>query len=345
MRRALVLARKGFGKVAPNPMVGAVLVKNGKILSEGYHRKFGGSHAEVDVLKNMAAAQIKGATLYVTLEPCNHFGKTPPCTNFLIKSGIKSLVVAMRDPNPLVSGKGIQELKKAGLQVRVGVLKEEAEKLNEVYIKNITTSLPFVMVKMGMSLDGKITGPKVLPGGITNELSRKEVHRLRAHADAVLTTSQTVILDNPHLGARMVKGRDPLRVVIDSDLRTNLTAKIYRDGNVLVATKSSSMLKKRHAFQKRGVELMVYKGAKVPLKSLLQDLFVRGIYNIMVEAGAGLTTSLLQKRLVDRVTFFIAPKILKQGLHWSTSKKGIKLGNIDTCNFGEDFMVTGTVIY
>lgn len=351
MRRALELAKKGQGKVSPNPMVGAVLVKNGKIIAEGYHEYFGGPHAEVNALKKMTKSQIRGSILYVTLEPCCFFGKTPPCTNFLLSKGVKNIVVAMRDPNPLVAGKGILELKKAGVDVRVGVLEEEAKSLNRVFIKNKTNELPFVSIKLGLTLDGKIAVVKGKSGYITNEESRSEVHRIRANVDAILTTSETVLKDNPHLGVRMVKGRDPLRIIIDSKLRTDPKASVYRDNNVIVATTLKSSSGKRKIFEGMKIKLLVYNKPLVPLETLMKDLYQLGICHIMVEAGSKLVTSLISKKLADEIIFFIAPKILGKGIPWIRDlgikkiENAYKLKGVEVQSFDEDIMIRGTVVY
>lgn len=351
MRRALDLATKGFGKVAPNPMVGAVLVKNGKIIAEGFHKYFGGSHAEVNVLRKLSERQIHGATLFVTLEPCCYFGKTPPCTNFLISSGLERLVIAMRDPNPLVSGRGISQLRKSGVKVRVGVLREEAANLNKVFVTNKLKGLPFLSIKLGVTLDGKIATLKGESKYITNDQSRTYVHRLRSEVDAILTTSKTVIKDNPHLGVRLIKGKDPLRVVIDSNLDTSLKNAVYRDKHVLVATTEKTTKRALALFSKKGVEVLQYKGRSVPLLKLFRDLYNKGIHHIMVEAGSGLVNSLIKERLADELILFIAPKILGQGLPWVTDlglrslDSAFKLENIQIQCFGGDIMIQGRLVY
>lgn len=317
MRRALKLAFRAAGRTSPNPMVGAVVVKNGKILGQGYHHQAGKDHAEVEALKQFRPSQLKGAILYVTLEPCCHFGKTPPCTKFLIKKGIKRIVVAMRDPNPLVAGKGIRELKRAGVKVEVGILREEAEKLNEAFIFGLKQQKPFVILKTASTLDGKMALPGGISKWITNEKSRRYVHRLRNQADAILTTSKTVLADDPHLGVRMVKGRDPLRVVLDSDLKTPLKARVYRDSNVVVATCLAAG-RRRKAFEQAGVELLIYQGsshgAQISLPALFHDLYAKGVRSVLVEAGSTLVTSLLRQKLVQKGYFFIAPKVFGAGL-------------------------------
>jgi len=351
MKRALVLAKKGFGKVAPNPMVGAVLVKNGKILAEGFHEYFGGPHAEVNLLNKMNKSQIQGARLYLTLEPCCFLGKTPPCTIFLISKGVKDLVVAMRDPNPKVNGKGVKMLKNNGVKIRMGVLETEARKLNQQFIKNIKTKLPFVSIKLGITLDGKIGPVSGKPMMITNQQSREQVHIMRSKVDAILTTSRTILNDHPHLGVRLIKGKDPLRVVIDSQLRTSIDEKVYRDTNVMVATTLRSPLKKRFAFQKKGIKLLLYKTSKVPLKKLLQDLYKLGVYSVMVEAGSHLVTGLLNESLADELVLFVAPKVFSQGISWlqdyglNKLKKGFSLKEVRLKRYDDDVMISGTLVY
>jgi diaminohydroxyphosphoribosylaminopyrimidine deaminase / 5-amino-6-(5-phosphoribosylamino)uracil reductase len=348
MRRALFLAKKGADRVKPNPMVGAVLVKNGRIIAEGYHKFFGGDHAEVNALKNISKVRIKGAVLYVTLEPCCYFGKTPPCTNFLISKGLNELVVAMRDPNPLVAGKGISYLKANGVNVRVGVLEDEAKLLNRVFVKNKMQELPYLSIKLGTTLDGKIATHHGSSKYITNESSRKHVHFLRSRVDAVLTTSETVIKDNPHLGLRYVRGNEPLRVIIDSELRTDLSSLVYRNSNVLVVTTSKSSKLKRGLFLKKGVELMVYKRKRLVLKDVLHDLYKRGVSDLMTEAGSHLTTSLLKEGLVDTVTLFIAPKLLgNDGIPFfgdlgvKSLNSVLNLENVVFQQFDDNIMVSG----
>lgn len=350
MRRALVLAKKGAGSVLPNPMVGAVLVKNGKIIAGGFHKRYGGDHAEVQTLKNVTRSQIRGATLYVTLEPCNHFGKTPPCTNFLISKGVKDIVIAMRDPNPLVAGKGISALKKAGVKVRVGVLKAEAKKLNTVFFHHIQMHMPWVALKFGLTLDGKIATLDRESKYITGKMSRKAVHALRSRVQAVVTTSETVLSDNPHLGVRLTSGKDPLRVVLDTKLRTSTDADVYRDGNVFVAATSRSSSGRRKIFENRGIRVVYYKGDRIPLKRLFRDLYLEGVCHVMVEGGSELATSLLRECLVNEVFLFYAPKILGAGIPWvrdlgiKNLRKALRIENITVKRLEEDVLIQGTVV-
>lgn len=353
MRRALELAQKGEGYVLPNPMVGAVLVKNGKIIAEGYHQYFGGPHAEVKVLDKLTKSQIRGSTLYVTLEPCCHTDKkTPPCTKFLISKGIKSLVIAMRDPNPLVSGNGIRDLKSHGVKILTKVLEHDAMKLNEIFIKNMTSQLPFVSIKLGVTLDGKIALSAGSMNYLTNKKSLKHVHHIRSKVDAILTSSETVIRDNPHLGIRLTKGKDPIRIIVDSHLRTNLKMKVYRDQNAVLAVCDMSSESKRKSFLKKGYKVFVYKGLRVPLKSLLQDIYKMGICNIMIEAGGKMVTSLLHQRLADKLTLIYAPLLIgDEGIPFVRDlgikriEQAIKISEITFQNLDDNMMVSGKIIY
>ncbi len=351
MKRALDLAKKAGTSVLPNPMVGAVLVKNGKIIAEGYHKKYGGPHAEVVALQKLSVRKISGATLYVSLEPCCHFGKTPPCANFLIKKGVKTLYVAMRDPNPKVSGRGISLLRRAGVQVHVGLLKNEAYKLNRIFVKNQTTSRPFVSIKLGLTLDGKIA-QKSGGGLITNDLVRQYVHQLRSQHQALLTTSRTIMTDDPHLGVRYYhnKGadiRDPLRIVLDSEIKTSLKSQVYRDDHVLVFTTSRSSARKRKLFMKHGIEVVSVPGKRISLQDLLEELYRRGISSLMVEAGAELASSLIREKLADELVLFFAPKLLGSGKLWLNDlgipslSHAISLHDVRMRNFGDNAMIQG----
>lgn len=347
MARVLELAKKGIGKTSPNPMVGAVLVKNGKIISDAYHQKAGFAHAEIKALQPIASQQIKKATLYVNLEPCCHYGKTPPCCEFLVKSGLKRVVVAMKDPNPLVNGRGIAFLRKAGIRVDTGLLKSEAEKLNEAFIRFITSEYPFVILKIAATMDGKIASISGDSRWITNEKSRKEVHKLRSRVDAIITSSKTVMIDDPHLGVRRLFGKDPLRIIIDSHLITRPTSKVYRDINVLVVTGKLATPQKIKNFKKAGIEIYQFKSDHISLKSLLYKLHSRHISSVMVEAGTGLASAFLKQKLVDKLYYFIAPKILGDGLpsvndlNIKTIRAALKLKNIEIKNFGDDIMFSG----
>ena len=317
MKRALQLARRGMGTVSPNPLVGAVLVRAGRIIAEGYHRKFGADHAELDALKR-APGSVRGAAIYVTLEPCCHWGKTPPCVDTLIEQGIKRVVIGTLDPNPLVDGKGARALKDHGIDVTVGVLEHAARRLNEVYFHYIQTGLPFITIKYAQSLDGRIATLQGNSRWISSERARKFTHRLRAQHDAIMVGRGTVLADDPLLTVRLVKGKNPLRICLDSNLRIPLSAWVLRDeGRTLIVTAAGHEKGKVAAIQKQGKEvLVVQKGAdgQVALRSLMKALAQRGIASILVEGGANVITSLLKEGLVNRIVVITAPLILGKGI-------------------------------
>jgi diaminohydroxyphosphoribosylaminopyrimidine deaminase/5-amino-6-(5-phosphoribosylamino)uracil reductase len=312
MKRAIRLAKKGAYKTSPNPMVGAVLVKDGKIISEGYHKKAGLPHAEV-VAMMKSPYPVKGSTLYVTLEPCCHRNKrTLPCTDTIISSGIKRVVIAMRDPNPAVSGKGIELLKKHGIEVKEGILEAEAKKLNEFYIKYIMTKMPFVILKIAMTLDGKIATSNGESKWITSEESRKVVHKLRSKVDAILTAYGTVIKDNPSLTARIKGGRNPIRVVIDPELKIPFDYNIYNTPPKTISIVKEEFFtdEKKTILSNKGIEIITYNSEKVDLNWLMKELGKRGIISLMIEGGSSLNAYAIQHNIVDKLLIFIAPKII-----------------------------------
>ncbi len=317
MRRALQLARRGMGAVSPNPMVGAVIVRAGRIIGEGWHRKFGADHAEIDALKS-ASGSVRGAAIYVTLEPCNHWGKTPPCVDTLIEQGIKRVVMASLDPNPLVDGRGAQILKDHGIEVTIGVLEQAARKLNEVYVYYIRTGLPFITIKYAQSLDGRIATLQGNSRWISSERARRFTHRLRAQHDAVVVGRGTVLMDDPLLTVRLVKGRNPLRVCLDSKLRIPLSAQVLRDdGKTVIVTTAEHGKEKAAAIQKQGKEVLVVQRSvegRVALRPLMRALAERGIASILVEGGAEIITSLLREGLANRMVVITAPLILGKGI-------------------------------
>lgn len=292
MRMALGLARRAEGLTSPNPLVGAVIVKRGKVIGRGYHKRCGLPHAEVNALKD-AGDKARGAVLYVTLEPCNHFGRTGPCTDALMEAKIKRVVIGMKDPNPLNNGRGIKKLHSRGIKISVGVLENEAKELNKPFIKFITTGMPYVTVKMAESLDGKIATKRGDSKWITSEDSRRYVHRLRARADAVMVGANTAIKDDPALLSRNSKGKQPVRVIVGNIDKMARNARIFS-----TAGKSPVYI----AAPKRG--------GRVDLKDLLRKLGKMGIMHLLVEGGGELVASLVEKRLVDEFLFFIAPKII-----------------------------------
>jgi diaminohydroxyphosphoribosylaminopyrimidine deaminase/5-amino-6-(5-phosphoribosylamino)uracil reductase len=294
------------------------MVKGGKIIFEDFHQKPGTPHAEALVIEK-AGEKSKGSSLYVNLEPCCHTEKrTPPCTRAIISAGIREVVIGMMDPNPKVSGKGILELQKAGIAVRSGILEIEAKKLNETYTKYITTGQPFVILKIAMTLDGKIATPEGQSKWITSEKARNVVHRLRSSVDAIVTAIGTVRADNPELTARIRGGKTPQRIIIDPDLEIPLHAKVFQipPQTVLIARKSvvssqqSAVAEKKKALSDKGVKLIEYDGDKVHLPWLMKKLGEKEITSVLIEAGSSLNAYALEEGIVDKVLFFIAPKII-----------------------------------
>ena len=262
MKRALTLARRGLGKVSPNPMVGAVIVKNGRIIGEGYHRKFGGKHAEVNAIEN-AIEDVGGSTIYITLEPCCHQGQTPPCTDTLISSKIKTVIIGMLDPDKRVSGKSVEILREKGIECTIGILEDECRALNESYIKHRSTGLPFVTVKFAQTLDGRIASSTGHSRWISSPASRKISHRLRARNDAILAGVGNVLADDPELTTRLVPGRNPLRVILDSKLRIPMDAKVLSDQDTaptLLVTTPDAGQRKLTTFTKKGIEVLTVPG-------------------------------------------------------------------------------------
>lgn len=351
MRRALRLAKRGEGLVSPNPLVGAVLVLKGKIIAEGWHHIFGGDHAEINALKNARRRKKKiagvslGASLYVTLEPCVHSNKkTLPCVPALIDSGIRRLIIAMRDPNPEVSGQGAKALQKAGILVTLGCLEQEARAMNEKYIQWIKTGIPFVALKVAMSLDGKIATRVGDSKWITGETSRAEVKKMRDQYDALLVGCKTVCLDNPTLAGEK---RNPRRIILDSKLHIPETANVLRDANVLVVTTFAAPAEKIARFQKRAIPLHIIKTISLP--SLLRYLGRQNISSILVEGGAEIFGSFLDQKLVDRFFCFMAPKIIGgASARSAVGGKGIAkieqallLAEVKCRRFGSDFLISG----
>lgn len=354
MRRALELAAKAVGRTSPNPLVGCVIVKDNKVVGEGYHLKAGTPHAEIHAL-TAAGDQARGATAYVTLEPCSHFGRTPPCANALIRAKIKRVVVAMKDPNPLVAGRGLDRLREAGIQVDVGVLLQEALRLNEIFLKTITTGLPFVVYKTAMTLDGKIATETGDSRWVSNEGSRHYVHQLRDLYDVILVGSETVIRDNPALTCRLPNGKDPIRLVVDGKLRIDEHAQVLSSSEFspcIIATTLAASIEKVERLQNlEQVEVWQYDTARhVPLEKLLRDLVHRGWTSMLLEGGGELAGTFLQEQLVDKVEFFIAPKLIGgngpsplSGLHIERMAEAITLNDLQVDMYTGDLHVTGYI--
>lgn len=314
MRRALELALLGAGSVSPNPMVGAVIVCDGEIIGEGYHQLFGGPHAEVHAIASVEdEALLHHSTLYVTLEPCSHFGKTPPCSDLIIEKGIPRVVIGCRDPHVKVSGKGIAKLQAAGISVTEGVMEAECIRCNEAFIKSHTTGLPFVSLKLAQTLDGKIATSLGASRWITGEESRREVHRLRSIYDAVMAGEATIRADDARLTVRHCSGRNPKRVVLDCRLRLPLESKIFGSEapTIVFASTVCSGLPKVVQLRDRGVTVLFVDEhvGKLDLRQVLEELHKQGVLSLLVEGGSRLSASFIREKLVDKILIFIAPKL------------------------------------
>ncbi|MBB6216776.1 diaminohydroxyphosphoribosylaminopyrimidine deaminase/5-amino-6-(5-phosphoribosylamino)uracil reductase [Anaerosolibacter carboniphilus] len=357
MSRALALAREGIGYTSPNPLVGAVIVKEGRIIGEGYHQLYGGPHAEINAFEN-AAEDVYGATMYVTLEPCSHYGKTPPCANAIVEKGIKKVVIAMMDPNPLVAGKGIDILKTNGIEVVTGILEDEAKKTNEIFIKYITTGSPFCLLKTAMTLDGKIAAYTGDSKWITNEKSRGYVHQLRHQYRGIMVGIGTVLADDPMLTTRLdaKEGCDPVRIVVDSRGRIPLNAQVLHvssQARTVIATTDQIPQEKLIALQQLGAEVILLPSiqGQVSLPDLMKALGERKIDSILLEGGSTLNYTALDAGIVDKVMAFISPKILGGsgaktpvgGQGKSLVKDAVHLKNISINRFEEDILIEGYV--
>lgn len=313
MKMALSLARKGLGYTRPNPLVGAILVKDGKIIGKGWHQHFGGPHAEVNCFRN-CHENPAGATLYVSLEPCSHYGKTPPCVDLVIRKKVGRVVTAMMDPNPLVAGNGIRKLQAAGISVTVGVLEKEARKLNEVFIKYITTHRPFVLYKAAMSLDGKIACYTGESQWISSPESREESHVLRGALAGIMVGAGTVRKDNPFLTARVEGLPDPVRIVVDGRLSIPLDANVVTEkGQTVIITTESASLERAGAFEKKGVTVIKtqpQKDGRADLSEAMEKLGGLGIDGILLEGGGTLAASCFEANIIDKVRFYVAPMII-----------------------------------
>ena len=350
MNLALKLAAKGRGKVSPNPMVGAVIVKKGEIIGRGYHQRYGESHAEVNAIKN-AAADIAGSTLYVTLEPCCHEGKTPPCVDIIAQKNIVRIVIGATDSNPRVSCQGINYLQSRGIEIKIGVLENECRNLNEVFFHFMETGLPFVTIKYAQTLDGRIATTKGQSRWISSEASMKYAHKLRAEHDAILVGIGTVKKDDPELTVRLVRGRNPLRIIVDSQLQINNQAKVLQNtspAKTLIATIRNYDDTQFQYITATGAQIIAVdadKQGKVDLKKLLKKLAARGISSVLIEGGAQIITSILRDNLADRLVTVIAPKILGKGIEAVgdlnisdlNSAKFLSIRKIKRC--GEDIII------
>jgi len=360
MTLALRLAAKGQGTASPNPMVGAVVVRQDRIIGQGFHLRPGTPHAEIHALRQ-AGEQARGATLYVTLEPCCHLEKrTPPCVPQILRSGVRRVVIAMQDPNPSVKGKGAAALRRAGLSVTVGVARAEAETLNKAYCHWMKTGRPYVTFKAGMTLDGKLATATGESRWITGEASRQEVHQLRCRVDAVLTGVGTVLADDPALTARkgpwleQLTRRQPLRIVVDSRLRTPLKAQVLTQqekAKTMIATTAAASAARRSALQRKGIEILTLPSlqGRVSLPALLKQLGRRGIMSLLVEGGSEVNAAMLKAKLVDHIRLYMAPLLLggqnAKGVIGGESPArlagAVRLRHVVTRSLGNDLVVEG----
>ncbi len=355
MSMALELAARAAGRTAPNPMVGAVVVKDGKIVGKGYHARAGTPHAEIHALRE-AGGEARGATLYVTLEPCCHHGKTGPCTEAVIEAGITRVVAAMTDPNPLVAGKGLKRLQESGIEVVWGLMEDEARNLNEVFVKYITTRRPFVVLKAAMTLDGKIATKSGDSRWITGALSREYVHRLRDRYDAIMVGINTVLADNPSLTTRLPggEGRDPARIVLDSAARTPPDARLITQDSrapVIIAVTAAAPGERIKALEAAGARVIVQQKnyGRVDIAALMSALASMEITSLLVEGGGQVHASFLESRVADKVVWFIAPKLIGgvsapgpvSGDGVELLNEAIRIERVNVKSFGEDICVEG----
>jgi diaminohydroxyphosphoribosylaminopyrimidine deaminase/5-amino-6-(5-phosphoribosylamino)uracil reductase len=355
MRRALSLATLGVGKTSPNPAVGCVIVRDGQIVGEGWHKKAGTPHAEVHALRE-AGVRAKGADVYVTLEPCSHFGKTPPCADALIEAAVSRVFIAMVDPNPKVSGSGIEKLKSAGIEVASGFLEEECRSINRPFIKHVTTGLPYLTLKSAMTLDGKTATSRGDSRWVTGEQARNHVHKLRGISDAIMVGVGTLIVDDPQLTCRIDGGLDPIRVIVDSSLRIPLNSALLTldsTAPTIIATISDDK-ERITQIEATGAEVLIcaVTDGMLDLIDLLRKLGAMGVQSVLLEGGATLAGSFLRQRLIDRCLFFYAPKLvggdgigLFGGGGAVLMKDAIPLGNISVQMCGADIMVEGEPNY
>ena len=356
MRMALTLASRARGRTSPNPLVGAVVVKEGRVVGKGYHRKAGTPHAEVHALAD-AGNEACGADLYLNLEPCSHYGRTPPCADAIIAHKLKRVFVGMGDPNPLVNGRGLEKLRAAGISVQSDILEDECRKLNEIFITYMTAKRPFVFLKSAAGLDGRIAAETGDSKWISNEKSRHYVHQIRDRVDGILVGIGTVSQDNPSLTTRLPNGRgkDPARIIVDSRLSISPSAQVFTldsKAPTIVATTEDAPSEKIKTLEALGAQVIVVPSRnQVDLCLLMQELAKREITSVLIEGGSRINTAALESGIVDKVLFFYAPRLiggskaplLFGGKGVSSVKDAIELYDIRTRRFGDDVMVEGYV--
>ena len=354
MKRALELAKKGIGAVNPNPLVGAVIVKEGKIIGEGYHQVYGGSHAEMNAFDSLVVLPV-GATLYVTLEPCSHKGKTPPCVDAIIEKGLARVVVASLDPNPLVAGRSITKMQEAGIEVEVGVLKAECDALNAVFFHYITHQTPYVVMKYAMTSDGKIATYTGKSRWITGELARKKVHEDRHFYSGIMVGVWTVIADDPMLDCRIAGGRNPIRIICDTTLRTPLNSRIIQTANTIqtILVTACADETQHQPYIAAGCQVMrvPLKADKLDLQGTMKKLAKMGIDSLLLEGGATLNASALSAGFVKKVQTYLAPKLFGgadaptpiAGVGVAHPKQAYVLKNRKITLLGEDILIESEV--
>lgn len=354
IQRAMNLALRAKGETSPNPLVGAVIVKGGRTLAEGWHKRCGGDHAEIMALKKAGRAAA-GATMYITLEPCFHFGRTPPCVDAVIAGGIKRVVIGMNDPNPLTRGRSIVKLRKAGVKVTVGILENESRRMNEVFVKYIIKNMPFVVAKCAQTLDGKIATVTGDSKWITAEGTRAFARKLRNEFDAILVGVNTVLLDDPALNAEK-KSKRIKKIILDSNLKTPLNAQLFRGTRAedcIIATTAKADRRKLKAFLKRGVEMVVCpaKDGRVDLKWLLKELTKQEIASVLIEGGSEVIGNALKENLIDKMHIYIAPKLLGDqtavssvsGLNIRRVADALTLNDLTIQKINQDIFIEGYV--
>lgn len=349
MDLAIKLAEKGRGLTSPNPMVGCIIVKRGRIVGKGWHKKAGTEHAEILAIQD-AGKKAMNSTMYVNLEPCSHWGRTPPCTERIVEAGVREVIIGMQDPNPLVDG--FRELKFRGLKTKIGILENEAKKLNEAYIKYIRTKKPFVMIKVAMSADGRIATKTGDSKYITSKEARAYVHQLRTEVDAVMVGLNTVMRDNPELTPRLVKGKDPMKIVVDSSLKIPKNCNLMRNpAKLIIAVTNKAQKNDIKKMQQKGVTIITAKSkaGMVDLQDLAKQLGKHEIASVMIEGGSELNSSAIKADVVDKILIFTAPKIIGNGLGAignlgiKTVDKAINLKNPVAKKIGNDILIEGSI--
>ncbi len=352
MREALRLAVKGKGAVNPNPLVGAVVVKDSKIIGSGWHKFYGGSHAEVYALEE-AGEEARGATIYVTLEPCSHFGKTPPCAKKIVEMGIKKCVIATLDPNPKVAGKGVKILEEAGIEVVVGIEEEEAKNINKVFFKYIKNKEPYLFLKCAITLDGKIATNNGDSKWITNEVAREKVQKLRNEFMGIMVGINTLINDNPRLNSRTENGRDPYRFVVDPNLKTPVDCNFtnFKDGKSYIITSIENQKEENEAYKKyiklkeKNINFIFLEGKRFQIKDILKKIGELNIDSVLLEGGSFLISKAFEENRIDGGEIFIAPKILGGGLpfidgfNFENMKDSFKLENIKFNTYDDNISI------